>query len=66
MRKLDSVDSTLAAEVVADALSAVTKQSAGERGEVARVEQRGRRCKGDSVNGDLRRDPEAVRALHAG
>jgi hypothetical protein len=34
MRKLDSVDSTLAAEVVADALSAVTKQSAVERGEV--------------------------------
>ena len=34
MRKLESVDSTLAAEVVADALSAVTKQSAVERGEV--------------------------------
>ena len=34
MRKLDSVDVTLAAEVVADALSAVTKQSAVELGEV--------------------------------
>ena len=34
MRKLDSVDSTLAAEVIADALASVTKQSAVERGEV--------------------------------
>ncbi len=62
MRKLDSVDSTLAAEVIADALAAVTKQSAVERGEV--VDSRAPLDKPDDAEDTL--DIDFMIALQSG